>query len=211
MRRRRKKPLIPILLLFCIVFGAGLFVIDEQFGPILGVLAKQRIHMVAVRHIQEAVQKQLTEHEEFQNYQELMYIEKDQEGRIILMVPNTMRINRLISEITLDVEKKLSNIPQDEVSIPLGAITGSKLFSSWGPRININVTPVSVVKTEIIDDFISAGINQTRHRIWMQISTDLGIAVPFDKETIEVKSTFLLTEGIIIGPIPDTYLNFSKN
>lgn len=211
MKRRRKKPLIPILLLFCILFGASLYIVDEQLGPILGILAKQRIHMVAVQHMEEAAQKQLAKHQEYQNYQELMYIEKDQDGRIILMVPNTMRINRLVTEITLDVETELTNIPQDEVSIPLGAITGSRLFSNWGPQINIDVTPVSIIKTEIIDDFTSAGINQTRHRIWLQISTDLGIAVPFDKETIEAKSTFLLTEGIIVGPIPDTYLNFSMD
>lgn len=211
MRRRRKKPLIPILLLFCIFLGGSLYIADQQLGPILSALAKQRIHMVAVRHIQEAAQKQLAEHEEYQNYQELMYIERDQEGHIILMVPNTMKINQFISEITLDAETALCNIPQDEVSIPFGAITGSRLFSNWGPHINIDVTPISTINTEIIDDFTSAGINQTRHRIWLQISTDLGIAVPFDKETIEVKTSFLLTEGIIVGPIPDTYLNFSTN
>ena len=211
MKRRRKKPLIPILLLFCIFLGGGLYIADQQLGPIISALAKQRIHMVAVQHIQEAAQKELALHEEYQNYQELMYIERDKEGSIILMVPNTMKINQLISAITLDAEKALCNIPQDEVSIPMGAITGSRLFSNWGPRINISVTPMSVINTKIIDDFTSAGINQTRHRIWLEISADLGIAVPFDQETVEVKTSFLLTEGIIVGPIPNTYLNFSTN
>ena len=202
-RKNRKLRLVVVMLLITGLF----FLAEQQLSPIVTSLAQQKAHMAAVKAMQESAQNELLQHEEYQNYQELMYIEKDLDGRIVFMAPNTMKLNMLIASITIAAEKALSNLSEDNLKIPMGAVSGSKLFSSLGPNLSIEVTPVSAVNISIIDDFVDAGINQTRHRIWLHMQSEIGLAIPFENEIMEVETDVLLTEGIIVGPIPDTYLD----
>lgn len=211
MRRRRRggKPRVfTFLIFFTIIAVTGIVMAERQFAPVIKSLAYQKAHMVALKAMQEAAQRQIRHSDELQNYQELMHIEKDSTGRIILMVPNTMKINLLVSDIVLDAEEAMSQIGKDELKIPLGVITGSKILAALGPAVNVRAIPVSMVHIQVRDEFISAGINQTHHRIWLEMETSLTLAVPFDREELLVNTQILLSEGIIVGPIPDTYVNF---
>ena len=210
MRRRRGHNRAMRLVILALIVVVILFWADKQFSPVIISLAQQELHLAAVQAMQGSAQEELMLHEEYQNYQELMYIEKDSSGRIVLMVPNTYKLNLLISSISIDAEKALYNLSADSISIPLGAVSGSKLFSSLGPDFTVQINPVSAVDIRIVDDFIDAGINQTRHRIWLHMTSTLGLAVPLAKDTMTVETDVLLCEGIIVGPIPDTYLDLSN-
>ncbi len=212
MKWRRKNPknkLLGFLILFLIFCFLFLYVADTQFAPVLKALAQQKAYMFTVRKMQEAAQRQIENYKDIQDYQQLMHIEKDSSGKIILMLPNVVKINLLASAIILDAEAALKEPGQDELKIPLGVLSGTKILASLGPSLNIQVTPISLMQVEVRDEFISAGINQTKHRIWLEMKSEVSLAIPFDSEKLTASSSILLSEGIIIGPIPDTYINFS--
>ncbi len=207
-RRRRKNRKLRLLFVLILLFiVACLFFAEKQFAPVILSMAKQQAQSYAVRNLQSAAQAQIAANEEAFNYQSLMHIEKDAEGRIILMTPDTMRINMLVSSIVLDAEQSFHEIAGDAISVPLGLATGSKLFASMGPDIDIDIRPIGEIQVKILDDFEEAGINQTRHRIWLELGSELSLAVPFDSEKISVSTSVLLAEGIIVGPIPQTYIS----
>ena len=189
------------LLIACFAF------IEKQLSPAISAIAAQRAHARTMICIQNAVNGRLTAYSQFQDYQNLMHIEKDSTGHIVLMMPNTIQINLLISEITLDIEEQLYSMSKETLHIPLGKATGSKILANTGPDIQVKVTPIGTSSLHVVDSFEDAGINQTRHRISLDISVDILIAAPFEKEMTKVETTVLLAEGIIVGPIPDTYLN----
>lgn len=209
-RRRRSKRKGRLLILFFLLI-ASLIWADRQFSPIIISQAEQELHQAAVRALQNSVRDELLLHQEYQDYNELMHIEKDNSDRIVLLAPNTMKLNMLVSSITANAEIAMDRLSTDSISIPLGAVSGSKLFSSLGPDFNVDVTPVSTVDVSIIDDFVDAGINQTRHRIWLHLKVNLGLSVPLEENIITAETDVLLCEGIIVGPIPDTYLDLGNS
>ncbi len=165
--------------------------------------------MEITKVMQEAVNEEMKANPQYANYQELVYMEKDANGNVMLLVPNTMKLNLLISDIVLNIEDKIQKMQAKNLSIPLGAVTGNKILSSLGPNISIHIRPITNISSRIQDDFVSQGINQTHHRIWLNLESTFSVAVPFDSEKITVSESVLLCESIIVGPIPETYFNLN--
>lgn len=208
--RKNKKPVLILFLMFIFIL-AGVVMADKQFAPIIKAIAHEQAHNLAIKSLEEAVQKQLQGRSDLYDYQNLMYIEKDESGRIVLMIPNTMQVNSLISALVLETEESMGKMTQEELKIPLGVLTGTSLFATKGPALNINVVPIGLIGVEVKDEFVSAGINQTHHKIWLNLEYRLSLAIPFDSEIITASTSVLLTEGIIVGPIPETYVQIGLN
>ncbi len=202
--KRRSRRLIIVFILVLMV--AFIFVLEKAISPMIGSIADAKVHSLVTESVNKIVKQQFEENPEYQDYQTLMTIERGSDGNVELMLPNTSLINQLVADITFAISDQLSTVNQT-FYIPAGSITKSKLFASLGPKIPIKTTCLGYVNIGITDDFISAGVNQTRHRIWLNISSEMMVSVPFIDDKITVETTVLLTEGIIIGPVPDTYVN----
>ena len=88
-----------------------------------------------------------------------------------------------------------------------GNFTGNKLISGYGPDIRVKVIPVGTVTTDFKTEFISAGINQTRHRIYLEAKTQVKVVIPLTTSTKEVKAQIPICETIIVGEVPESYVN----
>ena len=88
-----------------------------------------------------------------------------------------------------------------------GSFTGLKILSGRGPGIKIRISSVGDVATDLRSEFISQGINQTLHRVYLQVDTRVNILTPFDNIEKEISNQVLLMENVIIGEIPNTYYN----
>ena len=51
------------------------------------------------------------------------------------------------------------------------------------------------------------GINQTLHRIYLQVDCKVNILTPFENVEREIKNQVILAENVIVGNIPSTYYN----
>ena len=63
------------------------------------------------------------------------------------------------------------------------------------------------VETDLRTEFVEAGINQTLHRIYLEVRCNVTILTPYDTIKETIVNQVLLIEGVIIGNIPDTYYN----
>lgn len=63
------------------------------------------------------------------------------------------------------------------------------------------------VETDLRSEFTSQGINQTLHRVYLQVKCDVNILTPFDNISREITNQVLLMENVIVGNIPNTYYN----
>ena len=88
-----------------------------------------------------------------------------------------------------------------------GSFTGLKILSGRGPGIKIRISSVGDVATDLRSEFVSQGINQTLHRVYLQVDTSVNILTPFDNIEKEISNQVLLMENVIIGEIPNTYYN----
>lgn len=136
------------------------------------------------------------------SYSDLVRVEKNDQG-VMLLQANTARVAQVTSEATLKIQKALSEIKEKKLGIPLGQILGSDLLAAYGPKITFTVIPIGTVKTGLADSFTSAGINQTRHRIFLQVDAWAEILVPLLKTEVEIQTTVPLADAVIVGPVPD--------
>jgi sporulation protein YunB len=142
-------------------------------------------------------------------YKDIVYVHKDNDGRIVLIQPNTIKLNQIMANTVIEVTDSLDRMSADSFYIPLGQLTGSNILAGYGPRIKVKTIPVGQVKVDVLDKFDQAGINQTRHLIYLRVNSKIKVAVPFMDKEVKVISTIPLAETIIVGEVPHTYVNFN--
>lgn len=140
-------------------------------------------------------------------YSDMFSIEKDTEGNITMIKSNIANINCITSDIALKIQNELTNNHKNKVSIPLGAFTGIPLFAGVGPDIKINVVTLGNIETEVKSEFISQGINQTLHRVYVEIICPISVLTPYRNINENIVNQVLLEENIIVGKIPEVYYN----
>lgn len=203
-RRRRHYKRIMALVLIIVMPLALLWYTDVILRPAVYELARIRAVKLATEAINEAVQKKIVNGQI--NYNDLILIHKDSEGRIVLMQANTIKINQLSSDVTLEVQKALDDLKEQNINIPLGQLTGFYFLANRGPALNVNIMPAGTVCVNVNDQFESAGINQTRHNIYLQFETEVRIILPLESGEAKVSTRVPVAESIIVGQVPNTFV-----
>lgn len=138
-------------------------------------------------------------------YEDLCTIERDEEGRIRLIKMNVVNVNKLNSEIALKIQEKLNDTTTSKFYIRLGSFTGSKLLSGRGPNVEVRMSTIGDVTTSIKSEFIETGINQTMHRIYIDVNCNVSLLTPFKDVDEQITMQILLSETVISGDIPESY------
>ena len=115
---------------------------------------------------------------------------------------NIFNINEITSDIAINIQKSLDNYDDTTIKLSLGSFTGNRLFSSIGPDIPIGLSTVGKVNTDVRSEFASQGINQTIHRVYLQIDCTVSILTPYENIDTNVSNQVLLVENVIMGDIP---------
>jgi hypothetical protein len=74
-------------------------------------------------------------------YDDLVTVDKGEDGKVTAIKTNIVMVNRMESEISLEISQKLSTLSKTQVAIPLGNILNGELFLGRGPHINIKISP----------------------------------------------------------------------
>lgn len=143
-------------------------------------------------------------------YDQLFEIEKDKDGKIAMIKANSPQINKIAREIANLAQANLDSLGTQEIQISAGTFTGLALLMGFGPDVTIKITPIGTATCDFVSYFQSAGINQTLHKIYIDVYADVSIVTPIDQPTIQVKAEVLVCENMIVGEIPDTFLNMKS-
>lgn len=142
-------------------------------------------------------------------YEDLVTIYKDSNENITMIKSNINVINLMISDIGEKIQKRLNEVEKDEIGIHLGSFTATKLLSAIGPIIPVKLATTGNIQTDLRSEFKEAGINQTMHRIYLQIDCEVNILTPYNIITEKISNQVLIAENIIVGKIPDSYYNLN--
>lgn len=138
-------------------------------------------------------------------HEDLVVYEKDQEGRIAAYQINTRQVSQVAAAAAAAVQEEFRHLSEDGFGIPLGALTGVSLLSSSGPRLQVQMVPVGSVTVNVEQDFQGAGINQTRHRLWLSAAAHVQIILPVMSREVTVVTNVPISETVIVGPVPSGY------
>lgn len=196
--------IVVVILILVLIIIVPFGVVESNMKPTILAVAKAYAEQIAVRAIQDAINEKVAKSVE---YKDLIFIRTDNRGRVVLMQANTIKINSLAADTTLEIQKSLAKLEGKVIPIPVGQVLKSQLLAAYGPKINVTLVPMGTVKVKVIDDFMQAGINQTRHRLFLNVTGKVKIIIPLVSDNVEVATQVPIAETIIVGEVPQTFLN----
>lgn len=201
-KRKNKKylPLLIFIIVIIILLNTALIFFDKRVMPSVIEISEIMAKTQTLNIINEASMNILNK--EFK-YNEMINIDKDNNGRVILVQSDTGKLNYIASKISNECNKSLADMSNNKIKVPLGWITEKSLFYNLGPNISIEVEPIGNVVVTYESKFESAGINQTRHKIYLNVNGKVRIKLPIKSEEIDVSTQIPVCDTIIVGEVPD--------
>jgi sporulation protein YunB len=192
-----------MIIVTVIVLVIGLVRLDARTMPLLRQYAENQAKWFATKAVNEAVTASFTAHKP--SYNDLVTLTTADDNSVTSLAANTSAVNLLKSQVSLAILERIGEKECITVAVPLGTLLGSHYFTGRGPFVRIPIGASGSVLTDIKSEFISAGINQTRHRLILEVKTQIFLAVPTAHTSVTVDSSFIITESILLGKIPDAY------
>lgn len=206
MKRRLKRTGIIIgalILVIAVIF----FVVDRQVSPLLMNVASAEVKEKISQLANECVLGVMSRSSE---YSDLVTLTTDDNGHVTYLSADSIRMNGIAYNASLAIQEELEKADEHDISIPLGSVLGSDLFSGAGPMVNVRIQPAGNVSTQYKSEFAAAGINQTRHKIVLVINTEVIIILPTASASVTVSTQITVSETIIVGTVPNNYVNVDE-
>lgn len=201
-----------IIVIFSMIFGLSVLIgsfiyVDTSLRPTITVLAETKALELANRSINKAVGEIVKDKI---NYSDLMHTKIDDEGKITMIQANTIMMNKIAADVALQIQEELKQVKTTTSYIPIGTALGSPILAKYGPQLKVSIQPIGTVSVDFKTDFESSGINQSRHRIYLESKTQVKVVIPLTTSTKEVKVQIPICETIIVGDVPNSYVNIPE-
>ena len=201
------KRIIFIIIIIIILFTFFLYQFNQIILESLMVVSDAKMRAKTIEIIDENVLSLYSK--EFQ-YDDLIKVEKDNEGNITMLRADTIKLNSLAAKVSIQSQDEINKIGAIGIKFPVGYLSRNNITSSWGPKITVKMEPIGSIKTNYYSEFESAGINQTRHKIYLEVEAKIRVIVPVKNDEVDIKTTIPVAETIIVGRTPQTNLQLGN-
>ena len=201
---KKKTKLRLVALCFVFLFVSAFIYYLNVVCPVVVSLSKDKIHSLTTASISEVVGEVLKENGT--QYSKLVKISYSQSNQIEVIEIDSVEVNLLIRNVTAKVQQRFDRMKGEGIGIALGTFTGIPFLYGLGPDVSVQIVPVGTVKTRLHSEFNSAGINQTLHRLNFVVEANIGMVLPANMQNISTELEVMICENIIVGKIPNIYL-----
>lgn len=202
----RQRVLIWLIVIFTLLLALTVAVVLHM-KPVVVDLATARtsnaVNRIVVAAVNDAVDSGRID------YEQLVDFDKDAEGHVTALRSNMAAFNRLQASIADDILQRMAEVSSTDLAIPIGTLTGSPLLAGRGPCLRVRMQSVGTATARFDNQFSSAGINQTRHRIILDVDVHVSILLPGLTTYTKVSNEISVAETVIVGGVPETYTYFS--
>lgn len=208
--KSKHKVKIKIIAIFSVVILAIILILiylNYVVNPIIIEMSQSKVQALAQKAVSSAIFEVINDSA---LYDSLITITRNEQGEIEMISSNALQINLLTRELSKNAQTKLEIIGEQGVAIPIGTFTGMPIFVGRGPDVHIKLLPIGSISSHFISEFSEKGINQTNHRIYLNVQSNVNVILPTATQVVTTTTQMLICESIIIGEVPDTYLNASQ-
>lgn len=204
LRRQRLPAAVPVLLLAAVLFAGFRAVVSARLEPAVESMAVSGIRNRIAETVSAAAADCLSDRGMSDG--DFISIETDDTGRITSLTRDLAAESLLRRDLVDAITDALEPLGQESFGIPLGTLTGWIVFSGRGPSVRVRVLSFGDVEVQISQEFAEAGINQTSHQVFLDVSVTVYLLIPGDMLSVEADSRICVAETVIVGQVPDTYL-----
>ena len=204
MRYRLRKLMHFVVIMAVLVIG-GFLLFRDRYRDAVRELARTQITNGTSDLINDAIDEQIESGNI--HYDRIVYFEKDLNGRITALKTNISEVNRLKTDILNLINDEILAMDTSHLGVPLGSLFLPELFSGRGPSIPVQIISIRNSDGSFESHFTEAGINQTMHQLTIEVLVDVSVLVLGETHSFTVSSQVVVAETIIVGDVPDTFLN----
>ncbi|MBE6768813.1 MAG: hypothetical protein E7549_07895 [Ruminococcaceae bacterium] len=203
MRKRRRVRWV-LCIVLAVIVGTSL-ALDYAMRPLVREYAVNRARTVASEAMATAVEEVLST----TAHGDLTVVSRDADGAVLSIETDTAEVNRLSAQVVTALGAVLLREEYSALTVPLLNATGRVFLMGRGPKITMKLLQNGAATVRVVSAFSDAGINQTVHRLELDVTFRAVLLVAGMSEPIETNGNFLVTETVIVGTVPDRYVDFS--
>ena len=194
------------MLIICLMFIGVLIYFQRNVTKVLISISEATIRSITTVAVNDAIYYTLND---TMRYEDLITIEREESGCVTSITTDSLKINRIARDTAYLSQENLNKMSAEGILVPIGALTGIEALAGFGQKINIKIIPISNVECRFVSKFTDAGINQTKHSLYLEIVSDISIIMPSKSTNLASTTEVLVCESVIAGKIPDVYLQGS--
>ena len=203
MRRRKKRMKWAAVVILLLLIAVCLGLLTLRFQRIFMEYAINICEDSAIKEVGVLLEDEVFSHpEEFSN---LVVLERDSDNRITALRTDVIAVGKIKARLVSGLFERLDYLEETQIEVPLGTVFAPNLFTGMGPKVKVGLAGLTQMEAEFVSAFTSAGINQTRHRILIEVHAGFRILTPFGGEDREIVSTYPVTDTVIVGTVPERY------
>ena len=191
------------VILLCVLMVAFLL-FRSRYRQVIRELAQTQVTNATSDLINDAVARQIALGDI--QYDRIVYFEKDLNGRITALKTNIGEVNKLKTATLNTINDEILSMDASRIGIPLGSLILPEFLSGRGPRLPVEVLTIRNSDADFESNFSHAGINQTLHQVHMAVWVDVAVLVLGSTLSFSVEADVVVAETIIVGDVPDTFL-----
>ena len=191
-----------------IVAASVIALLEYKLRPVVAEIASTQVQNTMTAVVEGAVTADLAARQV--SYADFVTIQRDEGGAITALTTDMARMNLLRSELTAAVLEALEGVDVSDVQVPLGSLFDLEPLWAKGPALKAKAMTVGTVRAEFDSQFTSAGVNQTLHRIWLEVDVPMTLLLPGGEVEASLHTRLCVAETVIVGKVPDTYLQLDR-
>lgn len=204
--KKYKGSLIKLIIIILLVFALiTYYYIEVNIRPMLGTICEIQAKVIATKIINETVRDELNKDS---IKDQILVPSYDKQGKINMIRTDAMIMNNISNSIAKNVQQNIVKLEQQKFSIPLFTALDSQLLAGKGPNLDFSILHQGSVLVDFITEFEESGINQTMYKIYITVEVDMSVISPVTTSSTTVKNNVLIAEIVIVGEVPESYMNF---
>lgn len=205
LERRLRRGLPSWVLTWLVAAGVMLCAVrvtERALRPVLAAAARYQVRSQVTAAVEQWAARDLQERGV--DYSDFVTITRNEAGEITALSADMARLNLLRAELSAHLLERLED-SQLELTIPVGSLLPLEPTWARGPELHLRALALGTASAEFESEFTSAGINQTRHRLWLELSVPVTVLLPGGEEELTVDSRLCVAETVIVGQVPQTW------
>lgn len=201
-------PALVTLAVALVVAGSIIALLEHKLRPVVAEIAAAQAQNNMTAVVENAVTADLAARQV--SYVDFVTIQRDEGGAITALTTDMARMNLLRSELTAAILETLEGVDVSDVQVPLGSLFDLEPLWAKGPTLKAKSMTVGTVRAEFDSQLTSAGVNQTLHRIWLEVDVPMTLLLPGGEVETALHTRLCVAETVIVGKVPDTYLQLGQ-
>lgn len=201
-------PVLITLAVALVVAASVIALLENKLRPVVAEIAAAQAQNNMTAVVENAVTADLAARQV--SYVDFVTIQRDEGGAITALTTDMARMNLLRSELTAAILEALKGVDVSDVQVPLGSLFDLEPLWAKGPALKAKAMTVGTVRAEFDSQLTSAGVNQTLHRIWLEVDVPMTLLLPGGEVETALHTRLCVAETVIVGKVPDTYLQLGQ-